>query len=153
MTENLAGNYLLRDLYQVYECNRKPVYGDRLVELMGLADEVSDRKTLGDRVVGTSALENITKAGLESKGLVEVGADAIPMDEFDLLYIVRHVGMLVASVESGSLNEGESLLASALSKVVVRQIVREGNICNIAGEFARRVAKVRPDLINPNILR
>lgn len=153
MTENLAGNYLLRDLYLVYESHRKPFYGEKLVELMGLAGDNPDGRTLGDRVVGTSALENITKAGLEAKGLVDVSADAIPMDEYDLLYIVRHVGMLVNSVESGNLNEGEALLASALSKVVVRQIEREGNICHIAGEFARRVARVRQDLINPNILR
>lgn len=153
MTElNPAGNYLLRDLLLVYESRRSPHFGDSLVEIMGLAGQKRDGLTLGERVVGTSAFENVSAAGLEKSGVVDRNADVIPIEVSDLFYMIKHIGYLVTNIESGNMSDGERVLASSLSKVVTRQIIREGNICEIAGDFASRVSRVRPDLINPKIL-
>jgi hypothetical protein len=150
--ENQAGNYLLGDLYQVYELRKTPKWGEKLVAIMGLEGGRADGKTLGERLLGTKALDNLHNANEVERSGVLVDGNTIELDTSDILNMLKYVDRLVTHIESGSMSKGEDELANALSLVVVRQITREGDICPMAADYAQRVAQARPDLINPSLL-
>lgn len=130
---------------------RTPRWGMNLVGIMGLAGDVRDGKTLGERLLGTSALDNLRSSG-ELQGVISAEADTIPLELSDVLAIFHYIERLVSNVERGVLARGEEELANALAGVVTQQILREGDICPMAASLAERISRVRPDLVNPMIL-
>ncbi|MBI5620623.1 hypothetical protein HY949_02520 [Candidatus Gottesmanbacteria bacterium] len=125
--------YLQRDVLRVMESHIPPAYTSAdYLKMFDLTAPDPDGKTLADRFLGD-----------ERTAFVHFD---------DLLYTVRMIESLVKRLESGHLSQNEATLAANLAAVAVAQIQREGDICDTASNFARRVSAVRPDLISPDII-